>query len=143
LLIAHAFEPHEKNDFALVLGNLSQRALQFAQLTRPGRIGRRDQALRTFVQLDGRVIAHEAPDLVYVLIMHNREEPGAQIAARLPQVFFLNSASECVLNEIVGVNRVPGQGAGVASQPRDFLLETMMEVAHILFFPSNVAAKNK
>ncbi len=52
-------------------------------------------------------------------VVHDREQPCAQVGARPPQPSLFPCARERVLHEVVGAGRVAGQHARVAAQPRE------------------------
>jgi hypothetical protein len=64
------------------------------------------------------------------LIVQDREEPGAQIGPRHPEVLFGNGADEAALHEIVGSRRVASERPSVSSQPRNFILQKQGKIAH-------------
>ena len=74
--------------------------------------------------------AHRAADLVYILIVQDREEPSGQIGPRYPEVLFDNGANEAALHEIVGSRRVASERPSVSSQPRNFILQKQVKIAH-------------
>ena len=65
-----------------------------------------------------------------MLIVQDREEPGPQIGAGLPEMLFGHGPHQAALDEIVGAGHVPGQRARIAAQPRDFRLELPSEIVH-------------
>src|SRR6266446_66561 len=65
-----------------------------------------------------------------MLMVQNREKPRPQIGPMLPEVLLGKRASEAALNEIVGVNGIPGQSARITAQPRDLCLEQSGKIAH-------------
>jgi hypothetical protein len=71
---------------ALLFRQLANGHLQFVQLTRTGRIGRRDDGPGALVDIDRKIVARSAPHFVDILVVHNRKHPRAQIAAGLPQM---------------------------------------------------------
>jgi hypothetical protein len=54
------------------------------KLTRTRRIGDRDHRRCVLVDIDRKVVARSAPHLVDILVVHDRKQPRAQIAAGLP-----------------------------------------------------------
>jgi hypothetical protein len=65
-----------------------------------------------------------------MLIVHDREQPCAQIGAVLPEMLFGDGAGQAALDEIVGPNDVPRQRACIASQPRNFCFDHPIEIVH-------------
>src|SRR5438270_10785297 len=96
------------------------------------RIGRLGDTRRTTLQHDRCGIAHGAPDFVYILVVHDGEEPRAQIGADLPQMFLAKRADECFLHEVIRPSRITGQCTRIAPEPRDFPFETMVKIGHQL-----------
>jgi hypothetical protein len=82
--VAHPFESNQENYLALLFRKLRKRVIQLAQLTQNRRIGRRSEVLRAILQVDSCGIADSAPDSVYIPVVHDGKEPGAQIGAGLP-----------------------------------------------------------
>ena len=62
-----------------------------------------------------------APQLIDEYVVHDREQPGPQIAPRAPQVALVDRTLERVLHEIVGGVLVADERARIAAQPRDVL----------------------
>src|SRR5260370_36272644 len=75
-------------------------------------------------------LVHRAPHIVDVLIMKDREEPGPQVGAGLPEMLFGDSAGQAALDEIVGSGHIARQCARIAPKPRDLRFEQPSEVAH-------------
>src|SRR6266446_2183374 len=84
VLVAHPFESDQKNDLTLLFRKLRKRLIQLAQLARSRRIGRRGEDRRTIPQVDGCVIADGAPDFVYILVVHDGEEPSGHARSGRP-----------------------------------------------------------
>src|SRR5580704_9910549 len=63
----------------------------------------------------------------YILIVHDREQPGANIGAGLPQVSFIDGAREGLLDEIVRSIRVPSERPRIATKSGNFLLDKAMK----------------
>jgi len=74
--------------------------------------------------------AGRAPDVVDILVVQDREEPGAQIGAGLPEMLFGNRPGQAALDEIVGSRHIPGQGTRIAAQPRNLCLKQPAEIVH-------------
>ena len=56
--------------------------------------------------------------LVDVNVVHDREQPCAQVAAGTPQPTLFPCARKRVLYEVIGAIDVAGENAGVTPQPR-------------------------
>jgi hypothetical protein len=128
-LVRHAFEPDEKDYFALLRLQLAKRGFEVTQLQGRHYI-RLNRQLRGFAELDAAGFAHRAPDIVDMLIVQDREEPGAQIGAGLPQMLFGDRAGEATLDEIVGPRHIPRQRPRIAAQPGNFRFEQPSVVGH-------------
>src|SRR5437764_4320690 len=131
LLVAHALETDEQDDLALLLRQPRHGGLQIAQLQHGDGIGLHGQHRRHFFDGDIDALAHRAPDVVDMLIVQDREQPGPQIGAGLPQMLFGDRAGQAALDEIVGPRHIPCQRACIAAQPGDFDLEQPSEVVHM------------
>src|SRR5689334_25267084 len=75
--------------------------------------------MATYRELDGHAFARAASDAVYILVMHEGEEPGAKVGTPLPATLLGNRPDEGVLDEIVCPGHVAGQRKSIAPQPRD------------------------
>ena len=60
-----------------------------------------------------------APHLIGELVVHQREEPGAQVGARRPQAPFAAGPLERVLHQVVGGPGIAREHTGVAPQSRN------------------------
>jgi hypothetical protein len=69
-----------------------------------------------------------APDAVYILVMHDGEEPGAKVRTALPEMLLRNRADE---GEIVGPGHGVGQRTSIAPQPRGFFFEKATEIVYL------------
>src|SRR5437764_10060431 len=132
LLVAHALKADEEDHLALLLRQPRDGGLQIAQLQDGDGIGLHGQHRRHFFDSDVDALAHRAPDIVDVLIVQDREQPGAQIGAGLPQMLFGDRASQAALDEIVRACHVPGQRPRIAAQPRNFRFEQPSVVGHFV-----------
>ena len=65
------------------------------------------------------------PHLIDINVMHERKQPGAQIAVRLPQVEFHKGPFEGVLHQIVGTPTIPRQRARVRVEQQLVRVETV------------------
>src|SRR5229473_6543779 len=90
----------------------------------------RDQHRRHFLDGDMDALVHRAPYIIDVLVMEDREEPGPQIGARLPEMLLGDGAGQAALDEIVGSGHIAGQCPRIAPQPRKLRFEQPSEVAH-------------
>jgi hypothetical protein len=70
-------------------------------------------------------------DAVCIPVMHEGEEPGAEIGTALPEMLLRNRANESVLDEIVGPGNVAGQRKSIAPEARDFFFEKSTEIVHL------------
>src|SRR5262245_36303604 len=66
--------------------------------------------------------------------MHNREQPGAEIRPRLPEMRFGNRAQQSLLHEIIGAIGAPSECPGIAAKPRDLSLDEAMKFGHCFSF---------
>jgi hypothetical protein len=62
--------------------------------------------------------------------MENRKQPRVQIGTPLPEVELRQSASQAVLNEIVGEYNVTGQRPRIAPKARDLGLDRLTRIRH-------------
>ena len=85
-----------------------------------------------FFDVNAVSFADTAANVIDVLVMHNREEPGPQIGPRLPKVLFCYGAHQAVLDQIVCPHQIPGQSSCVAPQPRYLIFEQARECVHLL-----------
>ena len=79
------------------------------------------------LEIDTSLVAYRSPDYVDILIVHDREQPGANIGAGLPQVSFIDGAREGLLDEIVRSIRVPSERPRIATKSGNFLLDKAMK----------------
>src|SRR5271165_2679150 len=131
LLIRCPLQTDQQYHPALLLGNASESTIEIAQRQPPYRIGCRCGERPLIVELDGNAFAHAAPDAVYILVVHYREEPSVEIATVLPAMLLRYRADESVLDEIIGPEHITSQRAGIASQARDFFFEKPPEIVHL------------
>jgi hypothetical protein len=68
--------------------------------------------------------------------MHDREQPGPEIRAGLPELFLDECAAQRVLHQIVCPVAVARQGPRVASQSRDLLFDESVKFGQIGFTSS-------
>ena len=68
--------------------------------------------------------------MIDLLVVKNRKQPRVQIGTPLPEVELRQSASQAVLNEIVGEYNVTGQRPRVAPKARDLGLDRLMRIRH-------------
>jgi hypothetical protein len=62
--------------------------------------------------------------------VEDREQPRPQIRSLLPQVELSERAGEAILYEVIRRGDVARQGAGIASQARDFGFDSAMDFGH-------------
>jgi hypothetical protein len=93
------FETDQENHLALLFGN-SRRGRDRA-MTAQLRIGRRYGEWPRIVDRDGAATCAMSDD-VCILVMHNREEPGAKVGTPPPVTLPRNCADEGILDEVVG-----------------------------------------
>ncbi len=72
--------------------------------------------------------ARRAAHLADVLMMYDREEPGAKIGSEAPQMNFRERPAQRLLNQILGIDPVMGQRHGVPRQTRDKRLDLLVKV---------------
>ena len=65
-----------------------------------------------------------------MLVVEDREEPGAKVGTGLPQVLLRDGAFEAALNEIVGAFDIMGERTRIAPQPWDLFFEQLSEIVH-------------
>src|SRR5437763_13826695 len=130
LLVAHALEPDPEDHLTLFLRHLGDGAFEAAPLQYGERVGMHDQHRRHFLDGDMDALVHRAAHIIDVLVMKDREEPGPQVGAGLPEVLLGDGSGQAALDEIVGPGHIAGQGARVAAQPRNFHFEQPSEIAH-------------
>jgi hypothetical protein len=116
---------------ALLLGNSGEGAIEIAQRQPPCWVGCRYWKWPLIVEGDGEAFAHAAADAVYILVMHNGEEPGAKFGAALPETLLRYCTDEGVLDEVVCSGHVSGHCNSIAPQPRDFFFEKSTEFVHL------------
>ena len=68
--------------------------------------------------------------MVYILIVQDREQPGAQIRSFLPKMQFAESAGQAILYKIIGGDDVARQSPRVAPKARDFGFDLPVSVGH-------------
>jgi hypothetical protein len=85
-------QTNQQNHPALLSGNASEGTIEIAQRQPPCRIGCRCVEWPLVAELDGNAFAHAAPDAVYILVMHNGEEPSVEIGTALPVMLLGNRA---------------------------------------------------
>src|SRR5438105_14195552 len=139
LLVAHPFETDEKNDLPLLFRPQPDRPFEVAQLQASAGSRRHRQHRRDVLHRYHHAFAHRAADLVYILIMQDREEPGAQISSRFPEMLLGNCADEAALHEIVGSGGIPSEGPSVPPQPRNFILQKPGKIAHDITYRSSTS----
>jgi hypothetical protein len=61
------------------------------------------------------------PDVIHVLVMHHREQPGFKISPGLPELFLDKRTTQRVLHQIVCPVGVARERSRVAPQSRDLL----------------------
>jgi hypothetical protein len=131
LLIRNAFENDQENYLALLLTNPGESAIESAHRQSPCRIGLRLSRMAAYrgatgiVDLGGSAFANAAPDEVCILVMHDGEEPSAEVAALPPEMLLRDGAHEGILDEVVSPGDVAGQRASIAPQSRDFLFRAV------------------
>jgi Uncharacterized protein conserved in bacteria (DUF2252) len=94
LLIRSAFETDQEKHPALLLVNLCEGAIEIPQRQHLCRIGCRCRDWPRFVDPDDNSFPHAAMDAVCILVMHEGEEPGAEIGTALPEMLLRNRADE-------------------------------------------------
>src|SRR5690242_21744402 len=77
-LVRHAFEPDEKDYFALLRLQLAKRGFEVTQLQGRHYI-RLNRQLRGFAELDAAGFAHRAPDIVDMLIVQDRRSEERRV----------------------------------------------------------------
>jgi len=87
---------------ALFLRQLADGSFEIAQLQGGDCVGLDGQHRRHFLDRDIDPFADRAPDVVDMLVVQDREKPGAQIGAGLPEMLFGDRAGQAALDEIVG-----------------------------------------
>jgi hypothetical protein len=65
-----------------------------------------------------------------MLVVEDREEPGAKVSSGLPKMLLGDGAFEAALNKIVRSIYISGQCAGIAPQPRDLSFQLFGEIGH-------------
>ena len=123
LLVAQLFDGGEQQHLALVGGQPAHLLHELQQLDAVELVRADRQLPRGIagIGVDRHVggVAAGKRQLVHVDVVHDGEEPRAEIAARPPQPPLLPASRERVLDEIVGARRLAGQHARVAAQPRN------------------------
>src|SRR5215472_17924848 len=105
-------------------------ALELAQLPRRRRICRGDKGRRHLIDVDCRLLALRPSYVVDILIVHDREEPSADVAALLPEMSLGDPADERVLHEIIRANAVPRQCPRVAPKSRNLFFDETVKFGH-------------
>src|SRR6267378_1172021 len=126
-----AFETDQEKHPALLLVNSREGAIEIPQRQQLCRIGCRCGDWPRFVDPDDNAFPHAAMDAVCNLVVHEGEEPGAEIGTALPEMLLRNCADKSVLDEIVGPGHVAGQRKSTAPQARDFCFEKSTEIVHL------------
>jgi hypothetical protein len=85
LVVTHPFEADEQDHLALFLRQLADRPFEIAQLQCGDRVGLDRQYRRYLFHRDTDPFAGRTPDVVDILVVQDREEPGPQIGAGLPE----------------------------------------------------------
>ena len=85
----------------------------------------------------GRLVAHRTPHHVDIMIMHDREEPGANVGAGLPKMGLGYRAQQRLLHEIVGAVSTPSESPRIAPQSRNLSLDETVKIGHWFFLPAN------
>ena len=60
--------------------------------------------------------------IVDVLVVHQREEPSAEIRAGLPEVLLNQRPNQRILDQVVGPLEISGKRPRIAAQPRNSAL---------------------
>ena len=100
---------------ALLLWQSGDRRFKVAQLQHGDRVRLDGQHRGHFLDRDIDAFANRAPHVIDMLVVQDREQPGAQIRAGLPQMLFGDGAGQAALDEIVGACHIPGQRARIAA----------------------------
>lgn len=130
LLVAHPFEADEKDDRALLLRQLSDRAFEIAQFKALALMRRARQQRLGLAEPDRRSFAHRAANLIDVLIMEDCEQPSPQVRPILPKVEFAERPRQTILNKIVGCGDIASQRPRVSPKARDLGLDTLVNITH-------------
>src|SRR5829696_1058221 len=77
-----------------------------------------------------RALIRALPDVVHMLIVEEREEPGAQIGVGLEQVLFRDCEHQRCLNQIIGVFQVSSERPSVSAQVWKIFLKVAQEICH-------------
>jgi hypothetical protein len=130
LFVPHPFQSDEQNDRALFFRKPSNRALQITQFEPPPLLWRTAQHRLGFDQGNRGAFPHRTPDVIYILIMQDREQPSAKIGSLLPQVDLAERARQAILYEIVGDDHVARKCPCVPPQARDFGFDSVVSIGH-------------
>src|SRR5206468_8175318 len=93
----------------------------------------------TGVQTCALPISHRTPHHVDVVIVHDREEPSANIGAGLPKMGFGNCAQQRFLHEIVCAIGTPSERPRIAPKSRNLSLDETIKFRHAL--PSSESSR--
>ena len=127
ILIGHAFQAHEQDHLPLLQRKLRERAFELKHLARSRGIsrGRQRHGYRLYIDRSG--FSNISPNIINVLVVHDREQPGPKISARLPEFFLDKCAAERVLHQIVCPLAIARERPRIASQSRDLLFDESMK----------------
>ena len=104
-------------------GSWASRAFQLKHLARSRRVSRGRQSRGDPLDIDSCGFPGISPDVIDVLIVHDREQPSPKISAGLPEFFLDKRAAERVLHQIVCPLAIARERPRIASQPRDLLFD--------------------
>ncbi len=113
--VGHVLERDQQHHLALLGRERQQRALHVDHVHRGHRGDRRGEHVLVDLDLGGDLARLE---LVHENVVHDREEPCAQVA-RAPQVEFAHRPLERVLHQVVRAVAIAHERARVAAQIRD------------------------
>ena len=112
------------------VGELVDGSLEIAKLQMLGLIGLERRSV-PLAQLDRIALACRAADVVDMLVLQDREEPGAQIRSALPKIGFREGTGERSLDQIVGIDQVALQRPRIArkagNQGCDFAIKSSID----------------
>jgi hypothetical protein len=74
-----------------------------------------------------------SPNVINVLVAHDREQPSSKIGARLPEFFLDKCAAERVLHQIICPLAIAREHPRIASQSRDLLFDESMKSGQFVF----------
>jgi len=120
--------PGQKINYTFAATANKHVTFQVTQFKAPALIRRPHQQRLGFAQPDRRSFPYRTADLIYILIMEDSKQPGAQIRSIVPEVEFGQSTGQTILYEIVGSNGVASQCAGVTPQARNLGFDLAMKV---------------